>query len=171
MTLNTGERHGRASCNMDTSCHNATHTPDATLSFNETVVRSETVASCNESIAPIFSRPYVSSDPESVELGFHSWLDAAKFEQSILGAIVRNPKQPTNDYLPENPLQYYDKDQLFVEGTFEDVVANSTKSTSYDFCFSLKSLAGFEFKGSTSENVHLSGKRGCWKRLQQHQRY
>jgi hypothetical protein len=39
-------------------------------------------------------------DPEFVILKYQSWLDTAKFENKILGSIVKEFLRPTNNYVP-----------------------------------------------------------------------
>jgi hypothetical protein len=39
-------------------------------------------------------------DPEFVILKYQSWLDTAKFENVILGSIVKEFLRPTNNYVP-----------------------------------------------------------------------
>ena len=107
----------------------------------------------------------MSSDPVFIVLNFTAWLDTTNFEQRILGAIVRSCLQPTNNYVPENPLQYNSK--VFVDGSFNDFVTNTAMTASHEVSASLESLASFRFRGSTSDSVHLKGKSIRWKRLQQ----
>jgi hypothetical protein len=108
-------------------------------------------------------------DPEFVILKYSAWLDAVKFEDKILGAIVRHYLRPTNAYVPESPLQY-SGDEL-VEGSFTDFVVDSSSSVLRDTNGSLQSVAGFTLRGSVTDRVHLKGKFIRYKRLQQHDRF
>ena len=44
-------------------------------------------------------------DPEFVILKYTAWLDASKFEDKILGSIVKEFLRPTNAFVPDMPLQ------------------------------------------------------------------
>ncbi|KAI1110421.1 hypothetical protein F5Y14DRAFT_429018 [Nemania sp. NC0429] len=108
-------------------------------------------------------------DPEFVMLKYSAWLDASKFEDRILGAIVRYPFQPTNEYLPESPLRYNKTD--LIEGVFTDFLHDNTNAKSRDVSVALESLVGFEWHGSKEESVRLTGKLLRYKRLQQHAQF
>jgi hypothetical protein len=108
-------------------------------------------------------------DPEFVILKYSTWLDAVKFEDKILGSIVRQYLRPTNAFVPESPLQY-NVDEL-VEGSFTDFVVGSCSSELRDTNASLQSVAGFTLRGSATDTVHLQGKFIRYKRLQQHDRF
>jgi len=108
-------------------------------------------------------------DPDFVILKYSAWLDASKFEDKILGAIVRQFLKPTNAYVPESPLQYNDEE--LVEGSLTDFVLDNTSSADQSASLSLQSVAGFSFNGNTTDSVHLSGKLIRYKRLQQHDQF
>ncbi|TGJ84190.1 hypothetical protein E0Z10_g4571 [Xylaria hypoxylon] len=108
-------------------------------------------------------------DPNFVMLKYSAWLDAAKFENKILGAIVRYPFKPSNEYLPESPLRYNKCD--LVEGCFTDFLHGNTSTKSRDVSAGLESIIGFEWHGSKEESVHLTGKLLRYKRLQQHSQF
>ena len=67
-------------------------------------------------------------DPEFVILKYQSWLETAKFENKILGAIVKEFLRPTNNYVPDSPLSYYT--HYFIEGSVTDFVLENSGSTS-----------------------------------------
>ncbi|KAI1826113.1 hypothetical protein F4861DRAFT_134669 [Xylaria intraflava] len=108
-------------------------------------------------------------DPNFVMLKQSAWLDAAIFENKILGAIVRYPLSPTVEYLPESPLRYNKTD--LIEGVFTDFLHDSTRTVSSDTSVGLDSLVGFNWHGSKEERVHLTGKLLRYKRLQQHSQF
>lgn len=113
-------------------------------------------------------------DPVFVVLKYTSWLDAAEFEDRILGAVVKEFLKPSDRYEPSTKkkvaLDYYDKAEYpFVTGSFEDFVANPTNNSSGSVSISLGSIAGFEFCGSKKDAIHLNGQVIRWKRLQQHE--
>ncbi|KAF1954307.1 hypothetical protein CC80DRAFT_493812 [Byssothecium circinans] len=108
-------------------------------------------------------------DPEFVILKYQSWLDTAKFENKILGSIVKEFLRPTNNYVPDSPLKHNSHD--FQEGTVTDFVLDNTGSKSHEASASLKSVAGISFKGSTESSLQLSGKLIRYKRLQQHDQF
>ena len=108
-------------------------------------------------------------DPEFVILKYQSWLDTVKFEDKILGSVVKEFLRPTNNYLPESPLQYNTHD--LIEGSVTDFVLDNSGSKSQEATASLKSVAGVSFKGNTENTVHLTGKLVRYKRLQQHDQF
>ncbi|KAF2963134.1 hypothetical protein GQX73_g10439 [Xylaria multiplex] len=108
-------------------------------------------------------------DPKFVMLKYSAWLDAAKFEDKILGAVVRYPLKPSNEYLPESPLRYNKTD--LVEGCFTNFLHDSTSAKSRNVSAGLESLIGFKWYGSKEESVHLTGKLLRYKRLQQHSQF
>ncbi|KAJ5851707.1 uncharacterized protein N7529_011092 [Penicillium soppii] len=108
-------------------------------------------------------------DPTFVILKYQTWLDTSKFEDKILGAIVKEFLQPTNNYVPDSPLQYTTHDP--VENAFTDFVLDTSASTGHEISGSLGSIAGVSFHGSKDASVHLKGKLIRCKRLQQHDRF
>ncbi|RWA14851.1 hypothetical protein EKO27_g256 [Xylaria grammica] len=108
-------------------------------------------------------------DPNFVMLKYSAWLDAAKFEDKILGAIVRYPFKPSNEYLPESPLRYNKVD--LVEGSFANFVHDKASTKSRSASAALESLVGFKWHGSKEDSVHLTGKLLRYKRLQQHSQF
>ncbi|RYO36375.1 hypothetical protein AA0111_g2729 [Alternaria arborescens] len=108
-------------------------------------------------------------DPEFVILKYQSWLDTAKFENKIFGSIVKEYLRPTNNYVPDSPLQYNSHD--FQEGTVTDFVLANTGAKSHEGNATLESVAGLSFKGSTESSVELNGKLIRYKRLQQHDQF
>ncbi|RYN98081.1 hypothetical protein AA0120_g2749 [Alternaria tenuissima] len=108
-------------------------------------------------------------DPEFVILKYQSWLDTAKFENKIFGSVVKEYLRPTNNYVPDSPLQYNSHD--FQEGTVTDFVLANTGAKSHEGNATLESVAGISFKGSTESSVELSGKLIRYKRLQQHDQF
>jgi hypothetical protein len=111
-------------------------------------------------------------DPEFVILKHAAWLDAAKYEAQILGSIIRYPLKPTNDFVPENPLQY-NNERGFVEPAepLTDFVLENTNTTTDHAEATLSSLARLSFKGETNESVKLAGKLIRYKQLQQHSKF
>jgi hypothetical protein len=108
-------------------------------------------------------------DPEFVILKYQSWLDTAKFEDKILGSIVKEFLRPTNNYVPDTPLKYNKHE--FIDGCITDFVLDNSGSKNNDATANLKSVAGVSFKGSTENAVKLSGKLVRYKRLQQHDQF
>lgn len=66
-------------------------------------------------------------DPQFIILKYSTWLDCATFEGKILGAVIQDFLSPTSNYVPDNPLQYYDR--VLVENTTTDFVLDNTAST------------------------------------------
>lgn len=108
-------------------------------------------------------------DPTFVILKYSAWLDTNQFEDKILGAVVRYPLRPTNEYTPASPLRYNNTE--LIEGVFTEFVHDSTRTVSHDASAALQSLVGFEWKGRKEASVHLRGKRLRYKRLQQHAQF
>ncbi|KAJ4370042.1 hypothetical protein N0V83_005806 [Neocucurbitaria cava] len=113
----------------------------------------------------------MSGDPEFVILKHSAWLDAAKYESKILGAVVRQPLKPTNDYLPENPLQYNDFDLVEPSEPLTDFVLENSNIKAAHASAKLSSIGSFSFKGETTESIKLAGKLIRYKRLQQHSQF
>jgi len=108
-------------------------------------------------------------DPEFVILKYQSWLETSKFETTILGSIVKEFLNPTRNYCPESPLQYHTPE--LVEGSLTDFVLENTGKAGTEVSAALQAIAGFSFKGSTENAVHLQGKLIRYKRLQQHDQF
>ncbi|KAJ2983406.1 hypothetical protein NUW58_g4772 [Xylaria curta] len=86
-------------------------------------------------------------------LKYLAWLDAAKFEDKILGAIVRYPFKPSNEYVPEFLLRYNKAD--LVEGVFTNFLYESTSTSSCDAFVALEALAGFNWYGSREDSLKI----------------
>ncbi|CAI6331914.1 unnamed protein product [Periconia digitata] len=108
-------------------------------------------------------------DPEFVILKYQSWLDTAKFENKILGSVVKEFLRPTNNYVSNSPLEHNSHD--FQEGTVTDFVLDNIGSQGQEASAKLKSVAGISFKGNTESSLQLSGKLIRYKRLQQHDQF
>lgn len=103
-------------------------------------------------------------DPEFIILKQSTWLNADEFESQILGGIIRYPLRPTDDYV--SGLEY--NQNPLISGFRKEFVLNSTSSASSNTSATLDSISSFNWKGSTSDSVHLTGKLLNYKRLQQH---
>lgn len=108
-------------------------------------------------------------DPTFVILKHQTWLDTSIFEDKILGAIVKEFLRPTNNYVPDSPLQYTTHD--LVKTSFTDFVLDTSASKGGETSGLLGSIAGVSFKGNTGASVHLRGKFIRCKRLQQHDQF
>lgn len=106
-------------------------------------------------------------DPEFVILKPSAWLPAPDFEDKILGAIVKSFLKPTNAYVPVSPPPLEYNKYPLVTGSFSDFLVSSDALTTQSGSLSLRSLAGFNFHGSTEAGVNLQGKFIRYKRLQQ----
>jgi len=115
----------------------------------------------------------MAGDPVFVVLKHTAWLDVSKFEDRILGAIVKEFRKPSDRYEPAQDataLDYYDASQFpFVEGSFTDFKASPSDNSSGSVSLSLGDIAGVKFGGSTKDEIHLKGDVIRWKRLQQHE--
>ncbi|KAH4177190.1 hypothetical protein HBI49_055730 [Parastagonospora nodorum] len=110
-------------------------------------------------------------DPSFVILKHSAWLDTSKYEQQILGSIIRQPLKPTNDYVPPKPLQYNAFDLVEPTEPLTDFVLENSSTDSKHARATLASIAHFDFKGETTESVKLAGKSITYKRLQQHTQF
>ncbi|KPM43904.1 hypothetical protein AK830_g2586 [Neonectria ditissima] len=96
---------------------------------------------------------------------FLTWLDAEKFEDKILGAIVRHFLDPARDYEPESPSTYITEPPT--EASFTDFITEESSSAETSFRASLmKSFGGMTLRNNTREKLHLEGKLVRMKRLQ-----
>lgn len=102
-------------------------------------------------------------------LKYQAWLDASKFEDTILGAVVRQPLKPSNDYVPDAPLRHNNSE--LVEGTLTDFLLAGSGASSRDASAALGSVAGVSWRGNTGDGVNLAGKLVRYRRLQQHGRF
>ncbi|KAK3177309.1 hypothetical protein K4F52_009875 [Lecanicillium sp. MT-2017a] len=103
-------------------------------------------------------------DPQFVILKYHAWPDA-RLESKLLGAIIKEPLKPTNNYIPESPLKY-NHEELF-EGSLTDFVLANTAGNTTEASAKLKSIASISFNGQVNDAVNLNGKIIRYKRLQQ----
>ena len=109
-------------------------------------------------------------DPEFVILKYSAWLDAAEFEDKILGAVVKHYLDPTDDYEPESPSKYIVEKP--VEGSFTDFIAEGSASAGNAIDASpIKSIAGMSLRGDSRDKVHLQGKFVRVKRLQKREEF
>jgi hypothetical protein len=112
----------------------------------------------------------VTGDPEFVILKWQSWLDATKFEDKILGAVIKEFLRPTNNYVPNSPLRYNHHDLVGVDSITNFVLDNSG-TAGYDAGATLGTIAGLSFRGNKEASVHLAGKLIRYKRIQQHDQF
>lgn len=103
-------------------------------------------------------------DPEFIILKHAAWV-SARFEKSILGAIIRNPLSPWTDHVPNSPLRYNNYDLL--ESTATDFVLDNKGAIASEVSGAVTAVANFAIKGRTEDKLHLRGKLLRIKRLQQ----
>ena len=96
------------------------------------------------------------------------WLPETEWEQ-LLGAAVKNPLSPTDDMVPENPLQY-NKAGL-VENRFEGFVLRKESLSSPTFELSIEGLGKLRWSKSAGSQISLEGKVVYVKRLKQHTKF
>lgn len=58
------------------------------------------VITCHSRIFELFAVYTMTGDPEFVMLKYQAWLNTTKFENKILGSIVKEFLSPTNNYVP-----------------------------------------------------------------------
>lgn len=111
------------------------------------------------------------SDPQFFLLHHQSWLDAERFQDKILGSVIKNFADPAgSDFIPENPLQYYTEDG-FIESTYNDFVINKDHSSGHEVSANITSLGGAKLIGALSDKIELKGKRVHMKRLQRYPKF
>lgn len=99
----------------------------------------------------------------------HPWLNAAKYESRLLGAVVRYPLQPTNDFIPrDNPLKHNKGREIDPSEPLTDFVLSNTNTSVAEARATLSSLGNLTFKGEQNDSVNLAGKVIRYKRLEQH---
>jgi hypothetical protein len=104
-------------------------------------------------------------DPEFVILKYQAWMEASEFEETILGAIVKEPLSPSTNYVPDSPLKY--KTHEPQKGSATDFVLANAGDTANELGASLKSIGGYSVSGNKEDSVHLAGKFIRYKRIQQ----
>lgn len=107
----------------------------------------------------------MSGDPKFIILKYQAWMRTATFEDTILGAIIRQPLSPSTNYVPGAPARYLT--HALQEGSATDFVLQGTGSTSHGATGSLTSIGQFSVSGSREASVHLNGKHIRYKRIQQ----
>jgi hypothetical protein len=108
-------------------------------------------------------------DPVFVILKSSAWLSAKKFENKILGSIVRYPLRPSDDYVPSLPLRYHTWE--FQEREFGKFHLDNTHDHTSNFSLALKGLTGCTFKNSIKDITKLSDKQIRCRRLTQHSKF
>ena len=108
-------------------------------------------------------------DPEFVILKYQAWMEAAEFEDVILGAIVHEPLSPSTNYVPDAPRKYVTHEHQ--TGAATDFVLAGSGASSGELTTSHKSIGGFSVSGNRDESVHLAGKFIRYKRIQQLDRF
>lgn len=104
-------------------------------------------------------------DPEFVILKYQAWMEAPEFEDTILGAIVKEPLSPSTNYVPDSPFKYMTHEHQ--KGTATDFVLAKADASSKELGASIKSIAGYKVSGNTEESVRLAGKFIRYKRIRQ----
>src|SRR5688500_18117142 len=103
-------------------------------------------------------------DPEFIILKHAAWMSAG-FENSILGAVIKDPLSPSTNHVPSSPLQYNKYDLL--ERTATDFVLANTGAAASEVSGAVMAVANFAINGRTEDKIHLRGKLLRIKRLQQ----
>ena len=93
------------------------------------------------------------------------WLPERDWTE-ILGAAVKNPWSPTDDYTPRRAWTY-NKNPL-VEDHYDGFVLQKEKTSSHSFEVEVNGLGKLRWGKSTGHKVDLSGKRIYIKRLRRH---
>ncbi|MCJ1333888.1 hypothetical protein MMC10_010594 [Thelotrema lepadinum] len=93
------------------------------------------------------------------------WLPESEWRE-ILGAAVKNPWSPTNDYKPKNPWAY-NRNPL-VEDSYNDFILRKDVLSSPSFEAEVKGLGKLRWVKSVGHQIDLSGKKVYIKRIKQH---
>lgn len=107
----------------------------------------------------------MSGDPEFIILKYQAWMKTAAFEDTILGAIIKQPLSPSTNYVPDAPAAYIS--HTLQEGSATDFVLEGTGNKSQGVAGSLTSIGQFSVSGSREASVYLNGKHIRYKRIQQ----
>ena len=107
----------------------------------------------------------MTGDPKFIILKYQAWMKAAAFEDTILGAIIKQPLSPSTNYVPDAPAAYIS--HALQDGFATDFVLEGTGSKSQGVAGSLTSIGQFSVSGSREASVHLDGKHIRYKRIQQ----
>ncbi|OWY55929.1 hypothetical protein AALT_g11256 [Alternaria alternata] len=107
----------------------------------------------------------MTGDPKFIILKYQAWMKTAAFEDTILGAITKQPLSPSTNYVPDAPAAYIS--HALQEGSATDFVLEGTGSKSQGVAGSLTSIGQFSVSGSREASVHLNGKHIRYKRIQQ----
>lgn len=108
-------------------------------------------------------------DPEFVILKYQAWMDAAEFEDTILGAVIREPLSPSTNYVPDAPRTVATPE--FQTGLATDFILAESEAPSAELAASVGKIGGFSIKGSKQESVRLAGKLIRYKRIRQLDQY
>ena len=99
-------------------------------------------------------------DPEFIVLKQWTWLDAAEYEDALLGAIVDDFLSPSTNYVPDSdtktPLEKYSTSTP-QRGIFPDFVLGYNRTDEKSAELALGRLARVSFAGSVDEAINLSG--------------
>jgi hypothetical protein len=67
----------------------------------------------------------MSGDPEFIILKYQAWMRTAAFEDTILGAIIKQPLSPSTNYVPDAPTAYIS--HALQEGSATDFVLRASR--------------------------------------------
>ena len=107
----------------------------------------------------------MNGDPKFIILKYQAWMRTAAFENTILGAIIKQPLSPSTNYVPDAPAAYIS--HALQEGSATDFVLEGTGGKSQGVAASLTSIGQFSVSGGREAKVHLNGKHIRYKRIQQ----
>ncbi|KAF1924937.1 uncharacterized protein M421DRAFT_424354 [Didymella exigua CBS 183.55] len=102
-------------------------------------------------------------DPQFVILKHQAWMKSANFEDTILGAIVKEPLSPTTNYVPQSP----GLSHCVQDGSATDFSIDGAGSKSNEFVASLTSIGNVKVSANKEDSLHLAGKYVRFKRIQQ----
>jgi hypothetical protein len=110
----------------------------------------------------------MAKDPVFLILKPTAWMSESEWE-NILGAAVKNPLSPTDDYEPDNPLSY-NKNPL-VESNYDGFILQDQKTSSLTFELDVKGLGKLRWAKGTHHEVDLHGKKVYIKRIRRHSEF
>ncbi|KAF7532021.1 hypothetical protein G7054_g8322 [Neopestalotiopsis clavispora] len=117
---------------------------------------------------------FTKGDPQFVVLRYQAWLDASKYENIILGAIVKNPLSPSTNYAmatkentKSDDAEHQTDDAKYQTGNATDFLLENESTRGNDSTASVSRLAGFNMASKKEDREKLAGKFIRFKRIEQ----
>lgn len=114
-------------------------------------------------------------DPTFIILKRQAWMEAADFEEQLLGAIIKHPLSPSTDFVPykdpKSPGSYKTPRKYMIcdpqTGTDTSFVLLNKANATREFATTISSIGGFSLKGNNTACTNLAGQLVRFKRIRQ----